>query len=155
MIPRISSSRMISNSSPSSLISEPLYLPKRTRSPFLTSSGCLVPSSLYLPKPAATTSPSWGFSLAVSGMIIPQRICSQNGGSKTIYPTKIRTKCVKSVGSGPGTAREGSLNLLVLGDPLRNGVSVNTQRLSGLGKVVFVSGEGLLDVELFELAHRF
>src|SRR5437868_4538519 len=34
MIPRISSSRMIRNSSPSILISEPLYLPNRTRSPF-------------------------------------------------------------------------------------------------------------------------
>jgi len=70
MTPRMSSSRRIRCSSPSSLISLPVYLPKRTRSPFLTSGGTTLPSSRR-PGPTAVTRPSWGFSLAVSGMMIP------------------------------------------------------------------------------------
>src|ERR1035438_8939197 len=42
-MPRTSSSRMIRNSSPSSLISVPEYLPKRTLSPAFTSRGKTLP----------------------------------------------------------------------------------------------------------------
>jgi hypothetical protein len=66
MIPRISPSRIISNSSPSILISELLYLPNKIRLPILTSYACRVPSILYWPSPAAITSPSCGFSFALS-----------------------------------------------------------------------------------------
>src|SRR5664279_4608247 len=58
-------------SSSSILISVPAYLPMRMRSPFFTSRGNCLPSSLTLPLPTATTSASIGFSLAVSGMMIP------------------------------------------------------------------------------------
>src|SRR5262249_27336036 len=71
---RISSSRRMTYSSSPSLISEPEYLPIRMRSPALTSIGARLPSSLSLPGPTATTSASCGFSLAVSGMMIPPRI---------------------------------------------------------------------------------
>src|SRR5580698_1248875 len=69
--PRMSSSRRISLSSPSTLTSVPPYLPKSTRSPTLTSSFRTVPSSWTLPLPTARTSPSMGFSLAESGMMMP------------------------------------------------------------------------------------
>ena len=67
---RISSSRRIRYSSSSTLMSLPLYLPNRMRSP-----GFHVernPFALFvLPAPTAITSPSCGFSLAVSGMMMP------------------------------------------------------------------------------------
>src|SRR3954468_3793012 len=49
-----------------------------TLSPTLTSSGTRsVPLSLKRPGPTARTSPSWGFSLAVSGMTRPDAVvCS-------------------------------------------------------------------------------
>src|ERR1700719_2875552 len=65
MTPNTSSSRMMMYSSPSSLTSCPEYLPKRMRSPALTSGCWRVPSSLTLPMPAAITLPCCGFSLAV------------------------------------------------------------------------------------------
>ena len=40
-------------------------------SPFLTSGLIFSPLSLVSPGPTATTSPSWGFSFAVSGIYIP------------------------------------------------------------------------------------
>src|SRR6185437_13472955 len=83
MMPRTSSSRMIRNSSPSILISVPEYLPKSTRSPAFTSRGKTLPSSLDLPLPAAMTSPSWGFSLALSGMMIPPRRVSPSSTRRT------------------------------------------------------------------------
>src|SRR6185503_1098990 len=76
MTARTSSSRMIRNSSPSSLISCPEYLPNRMRSPDFTSSGMRPPSSFTLPAPTATTLPCCGFSLAESGMMIPPTFCS-------------------------------------------------------------------------------
>src|SRR6202008_2489872 len=57
-IPRISSSFMMSSSSPSILISDPEYLPNRTRSPSLTARGTVWPFS-NLPVPTAMTTPSW------------------------------------------------------------------------------------------------
>src|ERR1051325_1977607 len=84
MIPRISSSRIINSSSPLTFISEPPYLPNRTRSPALTSRGWRDPSSLYLPRPAAITSPSCDFSFAESGMMMPPRSCSPSSMRFTI-----------------------------------------------------------------------
>ena len=75
-MPRMSLSFMISRSSPSSLTSVPDHLPNRIRSPALTSSGVIVPSSARAPEPTATTSPSCGFSLAVSGMMMPPAVFS-------------------------------------------------------------------------------
>src|SRR5262249_45482592 len=74
--PSTSSSRRITYSVPSILTSVPLYLPISTRSPFFTSIAMRLPSSVSLPGPTATTSPSCGFSFAVSGMMIPPRIVS-------------------------------------------------------------------------------
>src|SRR5438445_342126 len=71
----MSSSRRIRCSSPSILISLPVYLPKSTRSPAFTSTAISLPSSRR-PFPTATTLPSWGFSLAVSGMMIPPTLRS-------------------------------------------------------------------------------
>ena len=69
--PITSDSLMIRRSSPSILTSLPDHLPNRMRSPFLTSSGTRTPLSSRAPGPTATISPSVGFSLAVSGMMMP------------------------------------------------------------------------------------
>lgn len=39
------------------------------------------------------------------------------------------------------------------GDALGNGIAVNAQSLGGFGKVLFVSGKGLFDVEPLEFAY--
>src|SRR5688500_4437706 len=83
-IARTSSSRMMRYSSPSILISCPEYLPNRMVSPSLTSSGCRAPSSLNLPWPVAMTLPCWGFSLALSGMMIPPTFCSPSSMRETM-----------------------------------------------------------------------
>src|SRR5690606_4851489 len=75
---RTSSSRMMMCSSPSSLISVPAYLLNRILSPFLTASSCTLPSSSTRPLPTAITFPSCGFSLAVSGMMIPPLVFSSS-----------------------------------------------------------------------------
>ena len=62
---------MIMYSTPSSLTSVPDHLPNSTRSPTLTSIGMSLPLSSRPPGPTAMTSPSWGFSFAVSGMMMP------------------------------------------------------------------------------------
>src|ERR1051325_3581022 len=84
IMPRISSSRMIRCSSPSILISVPEYLPKRIRSLTLTSRGVILPSSPCFPLPTATILPSWGFSFAVSGIIIPPLLFSSSFTRLTI-----------------------------------------------------------------------
>src|SRR6185436_18482394 len=71
MIPRISSSRTITCSMSSIRTSVPMYLPMRTRSPAATSRAMRLPSSSRRPAPTAMTVPSSGFSLAVSGMMMP------------------------------------------------------------------------------------
>src|SRR6266496_3588302 len=71
MTARISSDFRILYSLPSNLTSVPPYLLTSTRSPFLTSKGTFLPWSSVLPVPRATTTLSIGFSLAVSGMMIP------------------------------------------------------------------------------------
>ena len=67
----MSVSFMIRRSSPSILTSVPDHLPNRMMSPALTSSGISLPLSSREPGPTAITSPSCGFSFAVSGMMIP------------------------------------------------------------------------------------
>src|SRR3954451_18912894 len=69
---------MIVYSVPSTFVSLPVYLPKRTRSPVLTSSGTIWPSSSLRPRPTATTSPSCGFSFAESGIKMPLRMLSSS-----------------------------------------------------------------------------
>ena len=70
---------MIRSSSPSSLTSVPDHLPNRTRSPTATPSGISSPSSSRVPGPTARISPCMGFSLAVSGMMIPPLVfCSSS-----------------------------------------------------------------------------
>src|SRR5438270_9661853 len=71
MTARTSSELRILYSLPPNLISVPPYLVASTRSPFLTSKGTFLPLSSVLPVPTATTRLSMGFSLAVSGMMIP------------------------------------------------------------------------------------
>ena len=70
----------------STFSSVPPYLEKTTRSPTLTSSGIRAsPSSLNRPGPTATTSASWGFSLAVSGITRPDAVtCSASMGRTTM-----------------------------------------------------------------------
>src|SRR6266852_6549790 len=80
---RTSSSRRIRYSLSSSFTSEPEYFPKRILSPALTSSGIFLPSSVTLPLPTAMTLPSWGFSLAVSGMMIPPFLISFSSSRST------------------------------------------------------------------------
>ena len=72
----MSDSFMMHNSSPSIFTSVPDHFPNSTLSPTLRSNGVTLPSSLLLPDPAAIISPSWGFSWAVSGMIIPPAVFS-------------------------------------------------------------------------------
>src|SRR5205823_37971 len=73
---RMSDSRRILISSPSSLISVPEYLPKSTSSPSTTPIGARSPESSSLPGPTARTRPRCGFSFAVSGRTIPPAVFS-------------------------------------------------------------------------------
>src|SRR5215207_8979221 len=74
--PMMSLSFMIRRSSPSMRTSVPDHFPNRTRSPVLTSSGLSFPFSSRAPGPTAITSPSCGFSFAVSGMMMPPLVFS-------------------------------------------------------------------------------
>src|SRR5271166_7125570 len=74
--PMTSDSFMIKRSSPSILTSVPDHLPNSTRSPAFSSRGKSLPLSSRAPGPTAITSPSCGFSLAVSGMIMPPFVFS-------------------------------------------------------------------------------
>src|SRR5450432_1892172 len=71
-----SDSFMIKRSSPSIFTSVPDHLPNSTRSPALSSSGTSLPLSSRAPGPTETTSPSWGFSLTVSGIMMPPFVLS-------------------------------------------------------------------------------
>src|SRR5215813_1053648 len=79
--PSKSDSRITSSSSPSMVISVPAYFPKSTLFPTATPTARRVPSSCSFPGPTARTLPSCGFSLAVSGMIIPPH-CSSLGSRR-------------------------------------------------------------------------
>src|SRR6266446_1730751 len=71
-----SSSFMIRYSWSSTFTSEPEYFPNRMRSWAFTSRAIFLPSSFTFPLPTAMTLPSWGFSLAVSGMMMPPFLTS-------------------------------------------------------------------------------
>ena len=72
---KISEERIINSSSPSRVISVPAYLPYNTISPAFCLTGIILPvCSAYFPGPTATTVPFCGFSLAVSGIIIPPAV---------------------------------------------------------------------------------
>src|SRR6202171_1223568 len=79
----------------SSLNSLPAYLAYSTLSPTLSSIGTLVPLSRILPVPTASTMPSWGFSLAVSGSTIPLLVFSSfsTGFTTTRSPNGLRFMC--------------------------------------------------------------
>ena len=66
---KISDSRIIRYFLPSTANSLPEYLPYMTLSPSLTVIG-----SSFLPAPTATTTPCCGFSLAESGIMIPDAV---------------------------------------------------------------------------------
>src|SRR5262245_33484624 len=72
----MSSSDMMSNSSPSTLTSLPAYEVNRTRSPSLTWNAARLPFSSSLPSPTLMTLPWRGFSLAVSGSTMPPAVFS-------------------------------------------------------------------------------
>src|ERR671921_2490730 len=60
-----------------------------TLSPTVTSSGTRLPLSSMRPGPVARTSPSWGFSLAVSGMTRPEAVvCSASMALTTIRSSR-------------------------------------------------------------------
>src|SRR6266566_238174 len=86
MIARTSRAESTRYSSPEYLTSVPPYLLYSTMSPTLTSIGTrLDPASSKRPGPTARTSPSWGFSLAVSGITRPDAVvCSASSGLTTI-----------------------------------------------------------------------
>src|SRR5262249_4214731 len=68
--------------------SVPPYFEISTLSPFFTVKSTFFPLSSILPVPKATTFPSCGFSLAVSGMMIPPFFtsCSSSGCTSTRSP---------------------------------------------------------------------
>ena len=74
----MSDSFIIKSSLPSTVTSVPDHLPKSILSPDLTSKAVTDPSSDLAPDPTATTFPSEGFSLAVSGIIIPPAVFSSS-----------------------------------------------------------------------------
>src|SRR6185436_4288257 len=96
MTARMSSVPRILYSLPSSLTSVPPYLLTRTRSPTLTSKGIFLPLSSTLPVPSARMIPSVGFSLAVSGMMMPPFFVSfsSTGSTRTRSPRGLRFNAI-------------------------------------------------------------
>src|SRR5438477_392353 len=116
----------------STLNSLPAYLAYSTLSPTLSSIGTLVPLSRSLPVPTASTMPSWGFSLAVSGITIPLLVRSSlsTGLSTTRSPSGFRFMCdspqLNSVSTPRPQAlstRQGRLLILLLPSP-REGLNL-------------------------------
>src|ERR1043166_1130998 len=95
---RMSSEFKILYSLPFSLTSVPPYLLMSTRSPFLTSNGTFLPLSSVLPVPSAMMRPSVGFSLAVSGMMMPPFLTSfsSTGSTSTRSPSGFRLTVIRS-----------------------------------------------------------
>src|SRR5437870_7064713 len=131
----------------STLNSLPAYLAWSTLSPTLSSIGTLVPLSRILPVPTASTMPSWGFSLAVSGRTIPLLVFSSfsTGLTTTRSPNGLRFMCSPPqliVFSSPSpralSTRRGRLLILVptgfelLNVPLRVGVILGQRRRLGI-----------------------
>src|SRR6185437_6951848 len=87
--PMMSDSFMMRSSSPSILTSVPDHLPNSTLSPAFTPIGWSLPSSPRAPGPAAMTLPVWGFSAAVSGILIPPLVfCSSSSRLTTTRSCK-------------------------------------------------------------------
>jgi hypothetical protein len=83
-MPMMSSSRITSNSSPSTLTAWPAYFPNKTLSPTLTSSFLTLPSSRIFPLPTAWTVPWSGFSVAPSGITMPDAVVRSSSRRFTI-----------------------------------------------------------------------
>src|SRR6202034_1606479 len=83
-------------SSPEYFTSVPPYLLYSTTSPTWTSTGTRTPLSSKRPGPTARTLPSWGFSLAVSGITSPDAVtCSASSGWTTMRSSSgLRTTLV-------------------------------------------------------------
>src|ERR687885_730392 len=82
-----------------------------TLSPTWTSSGTRLPLSSMRPGPTATTSPSWGFSLAVSGITSPEAVvCSAS-------------TCWMTMRSSSGLMETGTAHPFVRGVEVRIGTS--------------------------------
>src|SRR6516162_4854968 len=110
--PMMSDSFMMRSSSPLILTSVPDHLPNSTRSPALRSIAISLPLSSRPPGPTAMTSPREGFSLAVSGMMMPPADLSSasmrltttrswSGRNFMVSPTLLRfhgflTDCLRS-----------------------------------------------------------
>src|SRR5438477_3639168 len=116
----------------STLNSLPAYLAYSTLSPTLSSIGTLVPLSRSLPVPTASTMPSWGFPLALSGITIPLLVRSSlsTGLSTTRSPSGFRFMCdspqLNSVSTPRPQAlstRQGRLLILLLPSP-REGLNL-------------------------------
>src|SRR2546430_1387139 len=102
-------------SSPWYLTSVPPYLLYSTTSPTLTSIGTrLAPASSKRPGPTARTSPSWGFSLAVSGITRPDAVvCSASSVRTTMRSSSgLRTTLVAVVTIRPPPADDQVLNVM-------------------------------------------
>jgi hypothetical protein len=84
IIPSMSDSLRMSRSPPSISTSVAAHFPHSTRSPTLTSSGIILPVSSRAPGSMARTSPSLGFSFAVSGMMIPAGVFSSDSINKVL-----------------------------------------------------------------------
>ena len=84
IIPSMSDSLRMSRSSPSISTSVAAHFPHSTRSPTLTSSGIILPVSSRALGSMARTSPSLGFSFAVSGMMIPAGVFSSDSINKVL-----------------------------------------------------------------------
>src|SRR5262249_6351015 len=111
-------------SSPAYFTSVPPYLLYSTTSPTLTSTGTrLVPASSKRPGPTARTSPSWGFSLAVSGITRPDAVvCSASSVRTTMRSSSgLRTTLVAVVTILPPPPERLKGDLLSEGD--RGGLS--------------------------------
>src|SRR6478672_3526263 len=97
-------------------ISVPAYLPYKTVSPSFTVTG-----SSFLPGPAAITTPRCGFSLAVSGIMIPPAVFSSaaaaftitrscNGVTFTLLAITYLIYCFSEMMSKPAVSKRAKVN---------------------------------------------
>src|SRR5437868_1312886 len=104
---RMSVSRRIFSSRPSTSTSLPEYLPYSTSSPTLTFRACRSPVSRSLPGPAARMRPRCGFCLAVSGSRMPPVVRSSASSGRTFRFTSVAfaigdISCLNRSESPPG-----------------------------------------------------
>ena len=81
----------------------------------LTPMGVILPLSSRPPGPTATTSPSCGFSLTVSGMIMPpfvlsspsmRRMTTRSCNGRNFMERSLQSSCVAGLGSCPSSWRQ-------------------------------------------------